>query len=292
MAINVSTHRAVFWWRPAAWLRVSGEDAATFLQGQFTQELRNLGPTGAYGLWLNQKGKVLADGVVLPAGRAGEFWIGSYFSGAGAIRERLEAYVIADDVTIEDETAGWAGVSVSGAGENAWAEAEALGAVRWPARRGAGEWSEWVFPEAQREAVRAKWAALAESNAEEMERRRIEAGVPAVPRELGPTDLPQEGALDEVAISYTKGCYLGQEVMARLKAMGQVRRRLLRVRGTGEVPATPVALWQGGRVVGELRSGVATGTGFVGMAMCQLLHVKREEPARLGGEGGAEVWFA
>lgn len=291
MAINVSTQSEVFWWRPAAWLRVSGEDAAVFLQGQFTNELRNLGTAGAYGLWLNQKGKVLADSFVLPHATAGEFWVGSYFSTGAVIRERLEAYVIADDVVIHDETEAWRGVTVSGAGAG-WPEAAEWGAVELPARRGAGEWSEWVFPEESDAAANARWGGRRELSAEEMERRRIEAVIPAVPRDLGPGDLPQEGGLDEGAISYTKGCYLGQEVMARLKAMGQVRRRLLRVRGAGEVPVTPAALWQSGRAVGELRSAVATEKGFVGLAMVQLLHVQREEPLRLGTEGGAEVWIS
>jgi folate-binding Fe-S cluster repair protein YgfZ len=75
MPINVSTPSAIFRWRPAAWLRVSGEDAGTFLQGQFTNELRSVGTGGIYGLWLNHKGKVLADSFVLPrAADAGEFW--------------------------------------------------------------------------------------------------------------------------------------------------------------------------------------------------------------------------
>ena len=116
MSINISTLTAIFAWSPAAWLHVTGEDAASFLQGQFTNDLRKSADEGAvYGLWLNVKGKVIADSFVLRGRAENEFWIGSYFSLAATIRERLESHVIADDVTIEDVTAEWAGISIIGA---------------------------------------------------------------------------------------------------------------------------------------------------------------------------------
>jgi folate-binding Fe-S cluster repair protein YgfZ len=85
--------------------------------------------------------------------------------------------------------------------------------------------------------------------------------------------LPAEGGLDEIAISYTKGCYLGQEVMARLKNLGQVRRQLHLVRGKGVPPPPGTALHQGERKVGELRSAAADGDGFLAMAMLSLVNL-------------------
>ncbi len=106
MTINISTSAVFFCWRPAAWLRVAGPDAPSFLQGQFTNDLRALEKQAAvYGLWLSVKAKVLADSFVLRGAEENEFWIGSYFSPAAVIRERLESHVIADDVTVEDRTA-------------------------------------------------------------------------------------------------------------------------------------------------------------------------------------------
>jgi folate-binding protein YgfZ len=96
-----------------------------------------------------------------------------------------------------------------------------------------------------------------------------------VPRDIGPDDLPNEGGLDAVAISYTKGCYLGQEVMARLKSMGQVRRQLLRVTGAGAPPALPATLYNGPKRMGELRSAAADGESFVGFALLSLLGLDR-----------------
>lgn len=282
--IKNSTLPAFHRWQPAAWLRVAGPDAAIFLQGQFTNELRGLEPGRAvYGLWLTVKGKVLADSFVL-RGRGEEFWVGSYFSAAATIRERLEAFIIADDVAIDDETARWTGVSVVGREAGAADLGEAL---IFPGRRARGENIEIVFPASGEAAVQAAWAGLPELGAEEFARLRIEEGIPAVPADAGPGDLPNEAGLEDEAISYTKGCYLGQEVMARLKSMGQVRRKLLRVRGEGAIPLRlPAPLFVGGKQVGELRSAVAEGaSGFIGFAMLSLLQVKDANAALTWADG-------
>ncbi len=295
-AINVSSAsevlggvREFFVWKPAAWLRVTGADALSFLQGQFTNDLRELGAAGAvYGLWLNHKGRVLADSFVVRGGGTEEFWVGSYFSEAAAIRERLEAYVIADDVVVEDVTAEWMGVTLfPGESENVAGKG-----LRFSGRRADEPCVEWVLPGSAAEEEVRRWTGARELSVEEMERRRIEAAIPAVPRDIGPGELPNEGGLETGAISYQKGCYLGQEVMARLKSMGQVRRRLVRVRGSGEVPGGPRDLFQGERKVGELRSAVRSGDGFVGLALVSLLNA-RKDTGLAWTEGGAEVvsWF-
>jgi len=261
-------------WRPSTWLRITGSDALNFLQGQVTNDLRPLGAGDAdavYGLWLNQKGRVLADSFVV-AGADGAFWVGSYFSAAEVIRTRLEAYIIADDVVVEDETASWAGVTVfSEAGEAVAAIGATTGGFCFPGRRAGQGCIEWVFPSTAAAQVRAALAGAGELDGPEMERRRITAGIPAVPGDIGPADLPNEGGLELAAISYTKGCYLGQEVMARLKSLGQVRRRLVCVRGaTGGVPARSAPLFQGAQKAGEMRTTVQEGEGWVGFAMLTL----------------------
>ena len=279
-------------WKPAAWLRVSGSDAATFLQGQFTNELRGLGPGGAvYGLWLDVKGRVLADSFVLGGPRAGEFWVGSYFSPATTVRARLESFIIADDVVIEDLTNEWTGVALLGAGAAAALAAEPREGFVFRGRRAREENAEWVFPIASADAVRARLAGLRELDSNKITRLRIDAGIPAVPADIGPADLPNEGGLDTEAISYTKGCYLGQEVMARLKAMGQARRRLLRVTGAGEpFPKLPAALFAGERRVGELRSAARDGSGgFIGLAMLSLLHVTKDAALAFAADAAPTV---
>jgi folate-binding protein YgfZ len=300
MNINVSTSPAFGRWKPAAWLRVTGPDAAVFLQGQFSNDLRPLATLRAgaiYGLWLTVKGKVQADSFVLRAeGGAGaeeSFWVGSYFCPAAVIRERLESFVIADDVVIEDHTAGVAAVSILGTMTlPAPVEAETAGAWVFRGRRVRGESLEVVYRVEERDpAWLAGWVGVPELPAMELRRRRIAAGIPAVPEDIGPADLPQEAGLEDEAVSFTKGCYLGQEVMARLHAMGQVRRRLLPVGGPQSiVPATPAPLFADGRPAGELRSAVADGAGgWIGLALVS----RAAEPASgsytLGSAGGAEV---
>jgi folate-binding protein YgfZ len=132
-------------------------------------------------------------------------------------------------------------------------------------------------------------AGLREIDAEEVERLRIQDGIPAVPADIGPGELPNEGGLESTAISYNKGCYLGQEVMARLKSMGQVRRRLLRVKGSSAAPASPAPVFQGDRRIGELRTSVLSTTGFEGLALVSLLNLQKDLGLSFSPEGEAVV---
>lgn len=280
--MTISNSPSVYFWRPAAWLRVSGPDAFSFLQGQFTNDLARLKTDAVvYGLWLNQKGRVLADSFVLRGAAEDQFWAGSYFSPAALIRERLESHLIADEVMVADETADWWGATIMGRDLVARTRTVGTG-LTFPGRRGTDEAVEWLV---RRPIEFAGVRALSRS---EMELARIRAAIPSVPADIGPGELPNEGGLETDAISYTKGCYLGQEVMARLKSMGQVRRRLQRVTGAGAPPECPAKLFQGGQPVGELRSVAADGSGFEGLALLNLLHWRRD--ARLSlAPGSAPV---
>ena len=267
---------------PGAWLHVTGDDAFTFIQGQLTNDLRPLsaGAESVYGLWLNHKGRVQADGFVM-RGHGRDFWIASYASPAALVRERLEAFVIADDVIITDETPAWLAATVIGGAAERESVLRDAGGFAFAGRRGIEGAREWIFPRGAEARVATAWAEARAIEPGEMERRRIEAGIPAVPQDIGPAELPNEGGLEREAVSFTKGCYLGQEVMARLKAMGQVRRRLMRVSGRGRAPAVPASLVQVGRAVGELRSAVDAGDGFVGLALLTLLHLDLNAPVAL-----------
>lgn len=271
--IKNSTFPRAARWNPAAWLRVAGPDAFPFLQGQFTNDLRQLEQTPAvYGLWLSVKGKVVADSFVLrDAAEPDVFWVGSYFSPPTVILERLESFIIADDVTVTDETSAWFGVSLL---NDVATRITPSADVRWsfPGRRSAVPSVEWIFPTAARDAIERHLGQVEWVNEVELKQLRIAAAIPRVPGDLGPADLPNEAGLEAAAISYTKGCYLGQEVMARLKTMGQVRRRLLRVRGAGPAPLNlPAPVFAGEKAAGELRSATEDATGFAGLAMVSLL---------------------
>jgi tRNA-modifying protein YgfZ len=97
---------------------------------------------------------------------------------------------------------------------------------------------------------------------EELDRARIEAGVPAWGRELDETVLPAEAGLDETHISFTKGCYPGQEPIARLRHRGHVNRRLCVLEAESAVPGEEIALE--GKTVGRVTSAVpGIALGFV-----------------------------
>lgn len=256
----------------SAVLRVRGPDANTYLQGQFTQELRLADGAVAYGLWLDQKGKVLGDSHVRRMAD-NEYLVVSFSSTAAQLLGRLQAYLIADEVELVDESGNWTGVLLWGEGVAA-VEPPAGGLVL-PSRRAGLGGVQWLVPAQLGEDVTAglnRISAL-QSDRTAAELARVRAGMPAVPVDIGLRDLPNEGGLDEVAISYTKGCYLGQEVMARLKNLGQVRRRLHLVQGTGTPPAPGTALYQGDRKVGETRSAVADGNEFLTLAMLSMVNL-------------------
>ncbi len=274
-------------------LRVTGADANSFLQGQFSNDLGRTWPVARYGLWLDHKGKVQADSFALRQAE-NDFLLVSYFCPAEQIRRHLERSLVADEVTLDDETGRW--ICLSAGGEHAQAVAERAG-MKLPAP---GECSNgnngWCFP--GRRTAAANWEFLIPNSEDAdwrqwlgqpgrqpippvgLERIRISEGIPSVPADIGPGDLPQEGGLDD-AISYTKGCFLGQEVMARLKNLGQVRRRLHVVRGMGTPPPPQTAVTQGDKRIGETRSAAADGDGFVSMAMLSLVNFDPAAEIRL-----------
>lgn len=274
-------------YRPKAVIRVTGDDAFTFLQGQFTNELRQAIGSATYGLWLDQKGKVLADSHVLGVSEK-EFLVISTNSPADLIKRRLEDYIVADDVLLADETAATSGMVLLGAGAGevlarilmtpvaSAGFTQAANVMAYAGRRVRGENFEILGAIDALHAIREKLVGggVKAIDHAQLEFARITAGIPAIPEDIGPGDLPNEAGLERVAISYTKGCYLGQEVMARLKNLGQVRRRLHVVRGRGTPPSSRTALYQGDKKVGEIRSIATQGNDFVALAMLSLINFK------------------
>lgn len=272
----------------SAILRAKGADANSYLQGQFTQDVLAAPGGRSYGLWLDQKGRVQADGHVLKQGED-EFLVVCFSATAAQLLARLETYLVADEVELRDETEAWAGILLWG--DDAVWQQPPPGVLALPSRRAGTDSFQWLVPAGRLEEVSAELKKLSavERDQRAAELERLRQGVPAVPVDIGVRDLPNEGGLDEIAISYTKGCYLGQEVMARLKNLGQVRRRLHLVRGIGAPPPPATALCQGERKAGEVRSGVADGDGFLAMAMLSLVNLDGDAPLRLESGAGAPI---
>ena len=117
----------------------------------------------------------------------------------------------------------------------------------------------------------------------ELERMRIEAGTPLYGREIDDRVLPAEAGLVERAVSFTKGCYPGQEPIARLHYRGHVNRelRVLRLDG-GELPGADAEIRHGDRVVGRVTRAARSDAGVVALG-----YVRAEVPADAELEVGA-----
>lgn len=286
-------------YRPAAHLTAEGEDAADFLQSQFSNDLRPFGAGACtYGLWLSAKGKVQSDGWVLQTG-AESFRIVSEHCLAGDITAHMQRHIVADDVEIRPG-ADLSGLSLVGAGATGALRGLGLdmpaagsfcrgeGVVVFPGRRSSKPGYELLFEgeggfALAREQMEKAGAAFVSEDWIQLE--RMEAGVPAIPAELGPEDLPGETDLTGDAVSLNKGCFLGQEVVARMHNVGRPRRGLHVLHGSGPIPALPAEIHnEAGGVAGWLRSACARGEGWQGVAMLKLSAVEAGVSLRLHEE--------
>ncbi len=290
-------------YKPAAHLLANDEDAADFLQSQFSGDLYPF-ESGrcTYGLWLDVKGKVAADSFVLCEGDA-QFRLLSEHSLAATIVDKLERHIIADDVAIECLPEGRA---IALIGERAVAVLQSL-SIQAPAdgtfvnaggiyiyrgRRSLEPCFE-LWSESAEKIAELKRCLIREGvefvSLQQVELMRLAAGFPSIPKEIGPSDLPGEGALVNRGVSLTKGCYLGQEVVARMHNVGRAQRALFLLCGSGEAPECPVALYNNtSRQVGELRSAFSTEDGWQGVALLKIRHATIGE-SLIYKSGGAKV---
>ncbi len=235
----MGTSRAHFY-SPAGLIKVAGPDAATFLQGQFSQDLRQRGDFCLYGLWLGHKGKIKADSFILRCSES-EFLVVSYFGLSVLLRENLESRIIMDEVEtapVEDGASSvtvWGGaidfaLGVAGLDKpSEGAFSSKGGAYAFWGRRGKEPCIEFLFTnsaDGDRLRTGISDAGIQILDTEEVAALAIRESVFQVGIDILDSDLPQEVGLSELAVSYTKGCYIGQEVMARLKSMGRSRRSL------------------------------------------------------------------
>ncbi len=250
-------------------VRISGPDAVSFLQGQCSQDVAGLAVgDSAYAFVLQPQGKV-------------DVW--------GRVTR------VADDAVVLDLDAGWGEVAVARLHRfklRVKAEIEVL-PWRCVAVRGAG-WEDVTLPDAPVTA-RVDWPGLhgvdllgpdvaVPAGVPVVERAvyellRIEAGMPAMGTELDEHTIPAEAGVVERSVSFTKGCYTGQELVARVDSRGSnTPRRLRGVVVEGAVPSPGAELVLDDRVVGALTSVEPSPEGAVALA-----YVRREvePPAEL-----------
>jgi folate-binding protein YgfZ len=218
--------------RPAGIVDVVGDDRVAYLQGQLTQEMQNLAPGETReAAGLTPKGKLLFVARVL--GLPDRIRLLLPESRRTPVLDHLRKYAVFTKVAIEDRSDDFLRVGLYGAGGAAWAAPEDV--LRLP---GHGEFSaEFLVPVAVRGEVERLLEAAGSQPvpAETAEILRLEAARPRFGSDMDGTNLPDEVGL-AAAISTTKGCYVGQEVVARLRTYGRVNRRLVRFR----FPVSPI----------------------------------------------------
>jgi tRNA-modifying protein YgfZ len=232
--------------RPRSFVRVSGAGAKEYLDRMVSNDVSALGPgESCEALLLTPKARVIAPLVVLRRGHEDFLLLTEPELGERVRTELLRSRFAAKaEIESEEHTShvvfGGEGIATADYGEPA---AEVLDAELEPT----------VSPA-------------------ELELLRIQAGTPAWGKEIDDRVLPAEAGLTERAVSFTKGCYPGQEPIARLHYRGHANRGL-RVLTLEELPALESELSYEGKSVGRITSAAPTGDGAVALA-----YVRREVP--------------
>lgn len=260
---------------------VSGNDRASYLHGLFTNDIAALKPgQGCYAAYLTAQGRLISDMHVYELGDA------ILLTLPGDVKDvvlaKLDQFIFTEDVQLGDVTATFAQVAVLGPG-SAHAVGAAIGGattatllampphgnarVQWDGAPvilaridDAGEPGYEVFVESGRvDALKNTLAAagVMALDAATADAIRIESGVPLFHRDMDEDTIPLEAGIEGRAISFTKGCYVGQEVIIRVmhRGHGRVARKLvgLAIAGAG-VPVSGTTIRSGDREIGRVTS--------------------------------------
>ena len=262
---------------------VTGPDAVSFLQALVSADLDAVADGGgAHSLLLTPQGKLDVDFRLLRVGD--DVWL-DCAPGLGAqLAASLQRFKIRVQADVVDRTGEVAMVSCIGADAgvelpdavDAHRETDGVRIVRTP-------WGHDLLAPRSR----AGELPAATVGAVAYEAWRIEHGIPRQPLDIDDTTIPQEAFLEQDAVSFTKGCFLGQELVCRIDSRGHVNRFLRRVGAIeGDWPVRGAEVVVGGKVVGALTS-VAPAEAPTGA----LAYVRREvEPpasAELRWDGGS-----
>ena len=257
---------------------VGGADARAFLQGLISNDIASLGPDRPlYAALLTPQGKYLFDFILHD--RGGTILLDCERSRAAALVQRLTLYRLRAAVSLEDVSNGHAVLAVFDRGPiqtDSIADPAVAVDPRLPALG-----LRVVLP-CERVAGFIAEHGLREVDRGEYDRLRLALGVPDGTRDLVvDRSLLLESGFEELhGVSFTKGCFVGQELTARTKHRGLIKRRLLPVRVDGPLPAPGTPVTRGGTAAGEVRSG----DGHLALALLRLEALAMTDEPLLAGE--------
>jgi tRNA-modifying protein YgfZ len=259
-------------------LLVTGPEAAEYLQGQLTNDVEALAPgEGCYAALLDRKGHMQADMRVLRVAEE-EIWIDTEPEALEAARRHLQTYKIGRQVEVADVSAERALLSLIGPRSPEVATTPPLPPHRCEqvtahgveclavgTRDGIDLAPAGADANRLREALRAAGAPEVVEEAAEI--LRIEAGTPRFGAEMGPQTMPAEAGIVAAAVNFEKGCYIGQEPVARLHYKGRPNRSLRGLR-LSEPAAAGEVLRLGEKEVGSVGSScLSPALGPIGLAI-------------------------
>ena len=248
---------------PPGLLELSGSDRAAFLQGMVSNDVAALTPgSDCHAALLDTTGHILAD--LFVHARPDMLLLETDPATLGVLHTTLDKFLIMEDVQIADVSSQWAVVSVLGStGFDLPADLLASAyPTSFPILPGVDLW----LPDSKDAAWNTLLAAgFVPMTAEEAEALRVDAGIPKWGAELSPSVLLPEAEMPD-AVSYTKGCYVGQEIVARLHARGHTNKALRRILLAEDAPVPPVGATihvpedgaEPGREIGSITSAAAS----------------------------------
>ncbi len=233
--------QAGFLVRDRSALLVSGPDAAEYLQSQLTNDIEALEPDqGCYAALLDRKGHLVADmrALRLSHSHADQIWLDTEPAAFEALRKHLETYKIGREVEVADATSSWTITSLIGpaaveaagcpplAPEHAqhYYERDGISVLAVATDRGIDLIARPDAAETLKEGLIAGGAEPVTDAAAEV--IRVESGRPRFGLDMGPESMPAEAGIVERAVDFEKGCYIGQEPVARLHYRGKPNRTL------------------------------------------------------------------
>jgi len=267
-------------------IRVTGEDRARLLHAMTTNHVQGMKPGEVqYTFFLNAQGQIQADAWILCF--EDHFLIDVEPQTRQSLYDRLDRFIIADDVTLEDVTEQTYSLGLEG--PDALRIAGGTGvAISFTGAPGVRIYGPVEGKDAVQEEL--AHAGAVEATADDAETSRVMHFTPRYGRDITDRSLPQETQQIKSAVHFQKGCYLGQEIVERVRSRGHVNRLLMGFTGDSEqAPAVGAKVAYGGKEDGEVTSAVAVDGKFYGLA---IVRAQIAQPGILVGIDGRPATLA